>query len=330
MINIGILGAGSWGGALAMLLHNNGHNVSIWAHTQAIVEQFNETHKLENALPDILFPESISMTNSLEEICTDKDVLVFVVASPYIRSTAENVKPFIKDGQIIVNASKGIEDKTLVTLSDVIQSVLPNTQVAVLSGPSHAEEVSKGIPTTVVIGADNQDTAKYLQDVFMSERFRVYTSTDILGIELGGALKNVIALAAGVSDGLGFGDNTKAALMTRGVAEIARLGMAMGGQVETFAGLSGVGDLIVTCSSIHSRNRMAGYYIGQGFTPKEAMDKVKQVVEGVNSAKAALELAKKYKVEMPIVEQVNLVLFESKDAKEAVSDLLLRDKREEF
>lgn len=330
MINIGIIGAGSWGSALAILLDNNGHKVSMWTHTSSAVETFKKTRELKNALPGLIFPESIEITDNLETICSNKDVLVFVVASPYIRETALKARPFIKEGQIIVNASKGIEDETLYTLTDIISDVLPDTEVAVLSGPSHAEEVSKKIPTTVVIGAENQDVANYLQDIFMSECFRVYTSPDVLGIELGGSLKNVIALAAGVCDGLGFGDNTKAALMTRGVAEIARLGIAMGGKAETFAGLSGVGDLIVTCSSVHSRNRMAGYYIGQGFSPKEAMEKVKQVVEGVYSAKAALALANKYGVEMPIVEQVNKVLFDNKDPREAVTDLLLRDKRKEF
>ncbi len=330
MINIGVIGSGSWGSALAILLDSNGHNVSIWTHSPDILDKFNETRRLEHALPGIDFPDTIDLTDDMEAICSDKDLIVLVTASPFIRSTLENAKPYIKEGQIIVNASKGIEDKSLLTLSDVILDVIPEAEVAVLSGPSHAEEVSKGLPTTIVIGAENHETSSYLQDIFMNENFRVYTSTDVLGIELGGALKNVIALAAGVSDGLGFGDNTKAALMTRGLAEIARLGVAMGGKSETFAGLSGVGDLIVTCSSIHSRNRMAGYYIGQGFSPKEAMEKVKQVVEGVHSAKAALTLSRQYKVEMPIVEQINLVLFEDKNAKEAVSDLLLRDKRKEF
>lgn len=330
MIKIGIIGAGSWASALAILLNKNGHKVTMWSHDPSLVNEFNETRELKNALPEIIFPETIDITDSLEEICINKEIIVFASASPYVRSTAEQIKPFIKREQLIVNASKGIEDDFLFTLTDVISDVLPDAEVTVISGPSHAEEVSREIPTTVVIGAKDKGTAKYLQNIFMNKRFRVYTSSDVLGIELGGALKNVIALAAGASDGLGFGDNTKAALMTRGIAEIARLGIAMGGQPETFSGLSGVGDLIVTCSSVHSRNRMAGYYIGQGYSPKEAMDKVKQVVEGVYSAKAALALAKQYKIEMPIVEQVSLVLFEGKDAKEAVTDLLIRDKREEF
>ena len=223
-----------------------------------------------------------------------------------------------------------MEESTLKTLSELLEDILPEADVAVLSGPSHAEEVSKHIPTTVVVGAKTKETARFIQDVFMSEVFRVYISPDILGIELGAALKNVIALAAGVVDGLGLGDNTKAALLTRGMAEITRLGVEMGGNMETFAGLSGIGDLFVTCSSTHSRNRNAGFYIGQGMTMDEAMKKVEQVVEGVNSSKAALALGKKYNVEMPIVEQVNLVLFENKSPKEALNDLLIRDKRIEY
>ncbi len=330
MVNIGIIGAGSWAGAIAILLNNNGHKVEMWSHDQSIVDVFNETRQIKNALPDMFFDESIEISTDLERVSTNKDVIVVAVASPFVRSTVTKAKAFMKDKQIIVNCSKGIEDSSLKTLTDVILELVPNSHVAVLSGPSHAEEVSKSVPTTVVVGASDKVTAKFLQDVFMNENFRVYTSNDLLGIEIGAALKNVIALAAGTSDGLGFGDNTKAALMTRGIAEITRLGIAMGGNPETFAGLSGMGDLIVTCSSKHSRNRMAGYYIGKGYTAKEAMDKVQQVVEGANSAKAALALAKKYNVEMPIVEQINLVLFEDKNPKEAVSNLLLRNKKEEF
>ena len=266
----------------------------------------------------------------MEDACKDKDIVVMAVASPYVRTTANEAKAFIKDGQILVNVSKGLEDSTLKTLSDVIKEELPKADVAVLSGPSHAEEVSRCVPTTVVVGAESKETARFIQDVFMSEVFRVYTSPDIIGIELGAALKNVIALAAGVVDGLGYGDNTKAALLTRGMAEITRLGIKMGGQMETFAGLSGMGDLFVTCSSEHSRNRNAGYYMGQGMSMEDAMKKVEQVVEGVNSAKAALKLSEEYNVEMPIVDQVNEVLFDGKSAKEAVSDLLIRDKRIEY
>lgn len=240
------------------------------------------------------------------------------------------MKSFVKEGQIIVNVAKGVEEKTLMTLSEIIGQEVPQADVAVLSGPSHAEEVGKGMPTTIVVGAKTKETAEYIQNLLMNKVFRVYTSPDILGIELGGALKNVIALAAGIADGLGCGDNTKAALITRGIAEIARLGMTMGGKPETFSGLTGIGDLIVTCASMHSRNRRAGILIGQGKTMQEAMDEVKQVVEGVYSAKAAMGLAEKYGVEIPIIEQVNLVLFEGKPAGQALDELMLRDKKIEI
>ena len=257
----------------------------------------------------------------------DREVLVLAVPSVYTRSTAHSMSIYVSEGQRIVNVAKGIEEKTQFTLSDIIEEEIPQADVAVLSGPSHAEEVGRGLPTTCVIGAHTRKTAEYLQNIFMNEAFRVYTSPDMLGIELGGALKNVIALAAGIADGLGYGDNTKAALITRGMTEIARLGMKMGGKLETFSGLSGIGDLIVTCASKHSRNRRAGFLIGQGYTMQAAMDEVKMVVEGVYSAKAAVGLAQKYQVEMPIIEQVNQVLFDGKPAAEAVRDLMIRDKK---
>ena len=235
----------------------------------------------------------------------------------------------MRDGQILVNVAIGIEESTLMTLSEIIEQEIPQADVAVLSGPSHAEEVGRGLPTTCVVSARSRKTAEYLQGIFMSPVFRVYTSPDILGVELGGSLKNVIALAAGTADGLGYGDNTKAALITRGIAEIARLGIQMGARFETLYGLSGMGDLIVTCASVHSRNRKAGYLMGQGYTMEEAMKEVQMVVEGVYSAKAAKQLAEKYQVEMPIVEEVNKVLFEGKSAKAAVMDLMLRDKKVE-
>ena len=237
------------------------------------------------------------------------------------------MREYLKKGQIVVNVAKGIEEHTLYTLTDIMEEEMPGVDAAVLSGPSHAEEVGKGLPTTCVAGAHSRETAEYLQNIFMSPTFRVYTSPDMLGIELGGSLKNVIALAAGTADGLGYGDNTKAALITRGIAEIARLGIKMGGKAETFYGLTGIGDLIVTCASVHSRNRRAGYLLGKGYTMQEAMDEVKMVVEGVYSAKAAMELSKKYEVELPIIEQVNKVLFEGKNAADAVNELMLRDKK---
>ena len=280
-------------------------------------------------LPEATLPENILVTTDLELSCKEPKLIVFAVASPYVRETARKAKKYIKPGTVVVNVAKGIEESTLDTLTDILKEELTDVEIAVMSGPSHAEEVSRGIPTTCVVGAESKEIATLIQDTFMNENFRVYTSPDVIGIELGGSLKNVIALAAGIADGLGFGDNSKAALMTRGIAEIGRLGTKMGGKLETFAGLSGVGDLFVTCTSKHSRNRNAGYLIGKGYTMQEAMDEVKQVVEGVYSAKAALALAKKYEVEMPIVEQINLVLFENKSARSAVSDLLLRDKTQE-
>ena len=240
---------------------------------------------------------------------------------------AKKMAPYVAAGQLIVDVSKGIEESTLMILTDVIAQEIPQCRAAVLSGPSHAEEVGRDIPTTVVAGAKDRETAEYIQNLFMNKVFRVYTSPDMLGIELGGALKNVIALAAGAADGLGCGDNTKAALITRGIAEMSRLGVAMGGHIETFNGLTGIGDLIVTCASMHSRNRRAGILIGQGKTMQEAMDEVKMVVEGVNSAKAAKILAEKYGIDMPIVQEVNKVLFEDKPAREALADLMLRDKK---
>ncbi len=330
MSKVSVLGAGTWGCALAILLANNGHEVTIWTKIEAEARMLNENRRNMKNLPGAEMPEQVKITLDLEEACKDKDLLVMAVASPYIRSTSHIASPYIREGQIIVNVSKGIEDKTLYTLSEVISEEIPQADVAVLSGPSHAEEVSRGIPTTIVVGAHSKETARYIQDVFMTDMFRVYTSPDIIGIELGGSLKNVIALAAGVVDGLGYGDNTMAALMTRGMAEISRLGMTMGGKMETFAGLSGFGDLFVTCNSKHSRNWNAGYLMGQGKSVEEAMQQVGQVVEGINSAKAALALAKKNEVEMPIVEQINLVLFEGKASKDALYDLLGRDKRKEY
>ena len=266
-------------------------------------------------------------TTDDKEAVTGKDMLVMAVASSYTRATARRFKDLISPGQIIVNVAKGIEEDTVMTLTEIIEQEIPQCQVAVLSGPSHAEEVSRGVPTTIVVGAKKKTTAEYIRSLFMNEVFRVYISPDILGIELGGSLKNVVALAAGIADGLGYGDNTKAALITRGITEIGRLGIAMGGLYETFSGLTGIGDLIVTCASMHSRNRRAGILIGQGMSMEEAMAEVKMVVEGVYSAKAAMQLAEKYNVQLPIIEQVNKVLFEGKPASEAVKDLMLRDKK---
>ena len=329
MAKISILGAGSWGTALAVLLYNNGHQVLLWSALTEEVSMLREKREQTSKLPGVRLAEEIEITSDLERALREADVAVLAVPSPFTRSTASRMAPFVREGQKIVNVAKGVEEKTLMTLSDIVEEEIPQADVAVLSGPSHAEEVGKGIPTTCVVSAGTRETAEYLQSIFMSPVFRVYTTPDMLGVELGGSLKNVIALAAGIADGLGYGDNTKAALITRGIAEIARLGEKMGAKRETFYGLSGIGDLIVTCASIHSRNRKAGYLIGQGKTMEEAMKEVKMVVEGVYSARAARELAEKYEVEMPVVTEVNRVLFEGKSAAEAVMDLMLRDKKVE-
>ena len=327
MAKISIIGAGSWGTALARLLAVNGHDVVMWSIVEDEIRMLQENHEHLTKLPGVKLPDDIVFTTDMECAVKGKDILVLAVPSPYTRSTSRTMAPYVSEGQIIVSVAKGIEESTLKVLADVIKEEIPQADVAVLCGPSHAEEVGRGIPTTVVAGAKTRKTAEYIQNVFMNKVFRFYTSPDMMGMELGGALKNVIALAAGIADGLGCGDNTKAALITRGIAEMSRLGVAMGGHIETFNGLTGIGDLIVTCASHHSRNRKAGYLIGQGKTMQEAMDEVKMVVEGVYSAKAAKILAEKYHIDMPIVEEVNQVLFEGKSAKEAMTDLMLRDKK---
>ena len=330
MEKIGIIGAGSWGTALSKVVADNGHAVTVWSIVESEIEMLKAEHEHKDKLPGVKLPENILYTTKIEEAITGMDICVLAVPSPFTRSTAKMMAPYVSKGQILVNVAKGVEEKTLMTLSEIIEEEIPAADVCVLSGPSHAEEVGRGLPTTVVVGSKHRKTAEYLQGIFMNEVFRVYTSADMLGIELGGALKNVIALAAGVADGLGCGDNTKAALITRGIAEITRLGLAMGGKAETFSGLTGIGDLIVTCASMHSRNRRAGILIGQGKTMEEAMDEVRQVVEGVYSAKAASGLAKKYQIEMPIVDKINEVLFEGLPAKQAMRELMLRERKDEI
>ena len=332
MAKISVIGSGGWGIALAILLHKNGHNLTIWSFDKKEAEELKTTRENKTKLPNILLPEDIKVTDDLKEAVNDKDILILAAPSKAIRSVSKSLKNIIKDNQIIVNVAKGLEEDTLETMTDIIEEELKGKkpQVAVLSGPSHAEEVGKGIPTTCVVSAHNKELTLYLQNIFMNPSFRVYTSPDMLGIEIGGALKNVIALAAGIADGLNYGDNTKAALITRGIKEIASLGVAMGGEQSTFYGLTGLGDLIVTCASMHSRNRRAGILLGQGKTLDEAIKEVNMVVEGVYSAKSALMAAKKYNVEIPIIEQVNAVLFENKNPAEAVNELMIRDKKLEI
>lgn len=327
MADISIIGAGSWGIALASLLHKNGHRITVWSAIREEIDMLLREHEHKEKLPGVKLPEDMVFTVDLESAIKGKDVLVLAVPSSYTRSTSRNMREYVQDGQIVVNVAKGIEEQSLLTLSQIIEEEIPQAKVAVLSGPSHAEEVGRGLPTTIVVGAREKETAEYLQNIFMNEVFRVYISPDVLGIELGAALKNVVALAAGIADGLGYGDNTKAALITRGITEIARLGTAMGGRFETFCGLTGIGDLIVTCASMHSRNRRAGILIGKGYSMEEAMKEVKMVVEGVYSAKAAMSLARKYGVQIPIIEQVNAILFDGKEAGDAVKELMIRDKK---
>ena len=327
MANIGVIGSGSWGTALAWLLHNNGHKITLWSYLTEETEMFRQHHQNVDKLPGVVLADDVVFTCDLEESIRDKELLVLAVPSPAVRSTSRNMKAHVRPGQIIVDVAKGIEEATLMTMTDIIEEEIPQAEVAVLSGPSHAEEVGKGLPTTIVAGAHRRETAELIQSLFMNPVFRVYTSPDMLGIEIGAALKNVIALAAGIADGLGYGDNTKAALITRGIAEISRLGTAMGAHPNTFFGLSGIGDLVVTCASVHSRNRKAGYLMGKGYSMTAAMEEVHMVVEGVYSARAGLKLSEKYQIEMPIIKVVNQVLFEEKPADVAVNELMQRMKK---
>lgn len=329
MASIGVIGSGSWGTAITWLLSNNGHRVTLWAFARDEYDMFLKYHENTDRLPGVKLPSSVEYTTDLEKAVKGMDLLVCAVPSPVIRSTARSMKEYVEPGQIIVTLTKGIEESTYMLMTDVIEDEIPQACAAVLSGPSHAEEVGRGLPTTIVVAAQDEKTADYIQQIFTTPAFRVYTSTDMAGVEIGAALKNVIALAAGMADGLGYGDNTKAALITRGIAEITRLGTAMGAKRETFYGLSGIGDLIVTCASVHSRNRKAGFLMGQGMKYHEAMEQVHQIVEGVYSAKAAKDLAEKYKVEMPIVTEVNRILFEDKSPRDAVNALMQRELKQE-
>lgn len=329
MADITVLGAGSWALGISLLLSDNGHHVTIWSALPEEIRILNEQRENPKYLPGVKIPEDISLTDDLDAAVSGCDFLVLAVASKFVRETVRSLKGRIPEQSLIVNLAKGIEAESLLSMSEVIREELPDCRIAVLSGPSHAEEVARRMPTLVTIAAEQEETAKELQKIFASPRFRVYTSTDLTGIEIGGALKNVIALAAGMGDGLGYGDNVKAALITRGILEISRLAMKIGANFETLYGLSGLGDLIVTCDSMHSRNRRAGILIGQGKSMEEAIREVNMVVEGIVSAKAAKELADKYEVEMPIVEQVNRVLFDGVDPREAVDDLMLRDLKAE-
>lgn len=329
MANIGVIGSGSFGTALSWLLSNNGHRVTLWSHRQETTDSFEKYHENIDKLPGVKLPASVIYTSELAAAVKAMDMLVLAVPSTAVRETAGKMKDLVEKDQIIAVVAKGIEESTLMTMSDVVEEEIPQADVAVLCGPTHAEEVGRAMPTVIVAGAHSRRTAVAIQEFCSSPVFRVYTSSDMLGIEIAAALKNVIALAAGTADGLGCGDNTKAALITRGIAEISRLGIAMGGKAETFSGLTGIGDLIVTCASVHSRNRRCGFLMGQGKSMEEAVAEVHQVVEGIYSAKAAMKLAEKYKIEMPIVEVINKVLFEKMPAKDALYSLMTRVKKDE-
>ena len=316
------------------MLANDDYDVTVWSAIESEVDELSEKRVHRN-LPGADIPKSIAFTKDIEEVCRDKEILLFAVPSVYVRSTVEKAREFIPDGQIIVDVAKGIEAETLFTMSQVIEDVLKDgkhdhVKVVALSGPTHAEEVSRDMPTTIVSACKDQDAAKRVQDIFMNTCMRVYTNDDVLGVELCGALKNIIALASGISTGLGNGDNAKAAIITRGMVEMTRLGLAMGAKQETFAGLAGIGDLIVTATSMHSRNNRCGMLIGQGVKPSEAVKQVGMVVEGINALPAAMKLIEKYHVEMPIISMVDAVVKEETDPRSAVAALMSRDKKNEM
>lgn len=328
--NIALIGAGSMGTALAIHLSKNGHSIRMWSPMAEEVDMINKTREHLHRLPGVIVPEGVECSTELAFTVQGADIVVLAVPSQTTRQNMKALAQLLPPDAMVVTCSKGIEENTCMILTDVMKQEMPGVRAAVLTGPSHAEEIARDIPTAVVAASDEMETAKYVQDIFMSPKFRVYTNADVTGVELGGALKNVIALCAGISDGLGFGDNTKAALMTRGITEISRLGVAMGGKAQTFSGLTGIGDLIVTCTSMHSRNRRAGILIGQGKSVEEALREVKMVVEGVATTKPAYELGKRYGVSMPITEEAYNVLFEGKNPKQAVVDLMMRNKKHEI
>lgn len=328
MARINIIGSGGWGTAVAIMLANSGHDVLLWSYMKEESENLEKYHENKPFLPGVKLPENIKFTSDIS-VCGEADLIITATPSQAIRQTARSLAPYVNKGQLILNISKGLEDKTHATLSQVLREELPDCEIAVMSGPSHAEEVSRGIPTTNVVAARYEEVAHKIQDIMTNKTFRVYINSDMLGVELGGSLKNVIALSAGILDGLNLGDNSKAALITRGIVEISRLGVAMGAKPETFNGLSGIGDLIVTCTSLHSRNRRAGILIGKGMSCEEATKEVKMVVEGVKTCKAAKELADKMNIEMPIVNEAYKILFENMPASDAIHNLMGRESKHE-
>lgn len=326
---VAILGGGSFGTAIAVMLSKNGHKINIWDRKEKTIEDINIKRENIKYLHNVIIPNGVNAFSSMQETISDCDFIVLAVPSHVIRDICKYSKEFINKDQVIVSIAKGIEEHTGKRLSQVIQEELPDSQVVILSGPSHAEEVAQDIPTTVVVSSLKMDYAEKVQNLFMNNKFRVYTNEDLIGVEIGGAVKNIIALAAGISDGIGYGDNTKAALMTRGMSEIVRIGVKLGGKPETFSGLTGMGDLIVTCTSMHSRNRRAGILIGKGMSLNEAAEQIGMVVEGVKACRAFYELKSKIDISMPITDTLYRVLFEGKDPKYGVYELMTRDKKQE-
>lgn len=327
---IAVIGAGSWGTALAVSLSGKGHSIKIWDINQEHLQELKENRENKRFLPEVAFPDQLEVAFTVSEAISGSDIVLFSAPAQHFRSALDGALPYLNKDMVLVNVAKGIEQKTLMRMSEIAFEKLPDAKYVVLSGPSHAEEVGRGMPTTVVSASKDLELAEYVQDVFMSDSLRVYTNTDVIGVEFGGSLKNIIALGAGISDGMGYGDNAKAALMTRGITEIARLGTKLGAQASTFSGLTGVGDLIVTCTSMHSRNRRCGIMIGEGMKPSEATVKVGMVVEGMYTTEAAYQLAQKVGVEMPITEQIYHVINEKVDARDAVRSLMGRQKKHEM
>ena len=332
-MNIGVIGAGSWGTALADLLARIGHQVTLWAYESDLVLRMREQRENDLFLPDIKLHEGLQFSDNIAEVVKGRELLLLVPPSQIMRQVFRQILPYLEDDLILVSASKGIENQTLMTMSQVLQEELKNAghkaRLAFLSGPSFAREVAGRLPTAVVVASEEEAAAKVVQKVFSGENFRVYTNPDVIGIEFGGSLKNVMALAAGIADGLGFGSNTRAALITRGLSEMTRLGVAAGAKAQTFAGLAGMGDLVLTCTGDLSRNRTVGLELGRGRSLQEILDGMTMVAEGVKTTVSTYQLASRLQVEAPITEQVYKILEEGKDPRQAVTDLLRRTLKSE-
>ncbi|MEG1255260.1 NAD(P)H-dependent glycerol-3-phosphate dehydrogenase [Clostridium sp.] len=329
MSKVSFIGGGSFGTALAVLLSKNGLECSIWCHRESAVSEINNERENSKYLEGITIPDNVTAYSDLKEALVDSEVVVLAVPSKAIRELSKKIAPLLKGNEIIVTVAKGIEKHTLKRMSEIIEDEIKNHPIVILSGPSHAEEVARDIPTTVTAASNDRIASKKIQDIFSNTTFRVYTNNDLIGVEIGGAFKNIIALAAGISDGIGYGDNTKAALMTRGMSEIIRVGTKLSGKAETFYGLTGMGDLIVTCTSMHSRNRRAGILIGNGKTAEQAVEEIGMVVEGIEAVKAFYELKSRTDVDMPITTALYQVLFEGKNPNSAVTELMGRRHKEE-